>query len=96
MFERLKKWMGKTADAIRRVAGIKPTPPVEHFDVAPLRTRRPPVKAMIPPSSFTKTGPGVRARLRAALVRMTRGERLIARARGWARDLVREDGGMRD
>jgi len=93
MFERVKKWFGKVADKMRRVVGIEP--PTETFDVGPLRVRRPPVKDMIPPASFTKKGPGVRAKLRAALVRMTRGERLIARAKGWDHGMVRKDGGVR-
>lgn len=59
-----------------------------------LRTRRDQliVKALIPPSSFTKRGPGVRAQLRSALLKMTPEQRELAFDRGWARksDLRKE------
>lgn len=50
------------------------------------------VKALLPRSAFTKSGPGVRDKIRSALATMTPNQRKLARRRGWDRGLVREDG----
>lgn len=54
------------------------------------------VKSKIPRSAFTKTGPGVRAELRRALLRMTVEQRLVAKNRGWDKGLVEDDGRVRN
>lgn len=46
------------------------------------------VKALIPPSSFTQHGPGVRAQLRRALWAMTPLQRKVAKRRGWDKGLL--------
>jgi hypothetical protein len=95
MFERIKQAFGRAADAVRRFAGITndAAEKVERFnvEVAPLL----PIRYRIPRSSFTKTGPGVRAALRRVLVAMTPTDRLIARAKGWDRGMVTWYGGIR-
>lgn len=98
MFERTKKAVSKALDAIRRFAGVtKTTMKVERFTVtptplAPLPRRT--VKQRIPRASFRRSGPGITAKLRRALSFMTPEERLQARAKGWDRGLVNEDGSM--
>lgn len=106
MFDKFKsalskigKAMGTAADGLRKLAGIKtgteyprPLGPAETFDVDPLRPRKRTVRERIPASAFTKKGPGVRAKLRAALVSMSVEDRMTARARGWDRGLVTAEG----
>jgi hypothetical protein len=53
------------------------------------------VKALVPPSSFRKTGPGVTASLRRALLEMTKEQRLVARANSWDKGMVNEKGWLR-
>jgi hypothetical protein len=89
MFDRIKKWLGNAADAVRRMAGIQK---VERFEVKPRPLPRRPV--FIPRSSFTKKGPGVRARLWAALQEMTPAQRLYCRRKTWDRGMVRPDGSL--
>lgn len=52
------------------------------------------VKRLIPPSSFTKKGPGVTANLRRALLEMQPWQRSVAHRMGWDRGLCDEHGRM--
>ena len=52
------------------------------------------IKAQLPRSAFTKSGPGVRASLRNVLKGMTVEQRQVAYARGWSKGLCTSEGHM--
>lgn len=47
------------------------------------------VKAQLPPSAFTKSGPGITRQLRTALRRLTQEQREVAHRKGWDKNLLR-------
>lgn len=53
------------------------------------------VRRLLPRSAFRKSGPGVLANIRTALLRMTIQQRLVARRKGWDRGMVNTEGSVR-
>jgi hypothetical protein len=94
MFDKIKVALSKAKDAFCRLAGIvKDTEQQaaalsERFTVRPLAR----VRVRIPRSSMTRKGPGITKAVRRALASLTVAERLVCRAKGWDRGMVREDG----
>lgn len=73
-------WIQQTLFAIKQVPGLKKSPNPNIVKVLIMRDAR---------SSFTRKGPGVTAQLRSALKDLTPAQRMVAKAKGWDRGLLK-------